>query len=208
VTSCSTFKEHLQWLELIFSWLSEAALKINANKSHFAVSEIEYLAYWNTRDGIQPVPKKDEAIQCIASLTTWKQVWSFIGLINYYWDMWPRRYPNPSSLTHLTSKDVPFQWTDIEQQAFNKMKATVCHKVLLSYPDFNKSLHIHTDASHYQLGTVISQENCPIAFYSHKLQPVQVWYTTTERELLSIVETLKEYWNILLGQQIVVHKDH
>jgi putative transposase len=59
VTSCSTFEEHdLQRLELVFSQLSEAGLKINANKSHFAVSEIEYLRYWITRNGIQPVPKK------------------------------------------------------------------------------------------------------------------------------------------------------
>ncbi len=58
-------------------------LKINANKSHFAVSEIEYLRYWITRNGIQPVPKKIKAIQHIAPLTTQKQV-SFIGLINYY----------------------------------------------------------------------------------------------------------------------------
>jgi hypothetical protein len=38
------------------------------------------------------------------------------------------------------------------------MKAIVCCKVLLLYPDFNKPFHIHTDASHYQLGTVISQD--------------------------------------------------
>jgi hypothetical protein len=107
--------------------------------------------------------------------------------------------------TRLTSKDVPFQWTDVEQQAFDKMKAIVCREVLLSYPDFNKPFHIHTDAS---LGAVISQDNRPIAFYSRKLQLAQVRYTTTERELLSIVETLKEFRNILLGQQIVVHTDH
>jgi hypothetical protein len=111
-------------------------------------------------------------------------------------------------LTHLTSKDVPFQWTDVEQQAFDKIKSVVCRKVLLSYPDFNKPFHIHTDASHYQLGAVISQDNRPIAFYSRKLQPAQVRYTTTERELLSIIETLKEFRNILLGQRIVVHTDH
>jgi hypothetical protein len=48
VMSCSTFEEHLQrWaLKLIFSWLSEAGLKVNANKSHFAVSEIAYLGNW------------------------------------------------------------------------------------------------------------------------------------------------------------------
>jgi hypothetical protein len=89
------------------------------------------------------------------------------------------------------------------------MRAIVCHEVFLSYPDFNKPFHIHTDASHYQLGAVISQNNCPIAFYSRKkLQPAQVRYTTTERELLLIVETLKEFRNILLGQQMVVHTDH
>jgi hypothetical protein len=76
---------------------------------------------------------------------------------------------------------------------FDKIKAIVCHEVLLLYPDFNKPFHIHTDASHYPLGAVISQDNHAIAFCSHKLQPAQVRYTTTERELLSIVETLKEF---------------
>jgi hypothetical protein len=107
--------------------------------------------------------------------------------------MWPRRSEFLAPLTCLTSKDVPFQWTDIKQQVFDKIKSIVCRKVLLSYPDFNKPFHIHTDASHYQLGAVVSQDNHPIAFYSHKLQLAQVRYTTTERELLLIIETLKEF---------------
>jgi hypothetical protein len=41
-----------------------------------------------------------------------------------------------------------------------------------------------------------------------KLQPAQIYYTTTKCELLSIVKTLKEFKNILLGQQIVVYTDH
>ena len=65
-----------------------------------------------------------------------------------------------------------------------------------------------TDASQLQFGAVISQDNRPIALYSRKLNPVQMRYTTTERELLSIVETLKEFHNILLGQKIIVYTDH
>ena len=64
------------------------------------------------------------------------------------------------------------------------------------------------DTSKVQLGAVISQDNKPIAFYGRKLNPVQVNYTTIERELLSIVETLKDFRNILLEQQIKVHTDH
>ena len=67
---------------------------------------------------------------------------------------------------------------------------------------------MHTDASHSQLGVVISQKNMPIAFYSRKIQLAQMRYTTTECELLSIVKTLKECKNILLRQQIVVCTDH
>jgi RNase H-like domain found in reverse transcriptase len=47
-----------------------------------------------------------------------------------------------------------------------------------------------------------------VAFYCRKLNLAQTQYTTTERELLSIVETLKELRNIVLGQQIIVHTDH
>ena len=74
--------------------------------------------------------------------------------------------------------------------------------------NFNKRFDIHTDASHTQLGAVISQNGKPIAFYSQKLNPTQTCYTTTKRELLAIVETLKEFRNILLGQKIWVYPDH
>ena len=66
VTSCSTFEEHLEWLEKVLSHLSEVRLKVNANKLHFAKFKIEYLGYWITRNGIQPLPKKVEALQNIA----------------------------------------------------------------------------------------------------------------------------------------------
>ena len=55
---------------------------------------------------------------------------------------------------------------------------------------------------------MVSQDNKPIAFFSRKLNKAQRNYTVTEKELLAIVETLKEFRNILLGQDITIYTDH
>ena len=61
----------------------------------------------------------------------------------------------------------------------------------MTYPDFILPFEVHTDASQVQFGACISQARKPVAFYNRKLNPAQTKYTTTEQELLSIVETLK-----------------
>ena len=81
-------------------------------------------------------------------------------------------------------------------------------ETLLHHPDFNKEFEIHTDASLRQIGAVITQDGKPIAFYSRKLSDGQHNCTTTEHELLAIVETLKEFCTILLGQKLKIFTDH
>ena len=78
----------------------------------------------------------------------------------------------------------------------------------MAYSDFNAPFEIHTGASKLQIGAVISQKGKPIAFYYRKMNSAQQNYTTTEKELLSIVATLKEFRNTLLGHQITVYTDH
>ena len=73
----------------------------------------------------------------------------------------------------LTSTNVRFEWTNVEQMAFDKIIQIFGCKTLLSYPDFDLPFEIHTNASQTQLGVVISQNNKPIAFYSRKRQPAQ-----------------------------------
>jgi len=108
--------------------------------------------------------------------------------------MWVRRSEILAPLATLTSKSVPWKWTEIHEKSFQLMKKIMSREVLLAYPQFDKPFIIHTDASHTQLGAVISQDDKPIAFYSRKLSPTQTRYTTTEREHLAIVETLKEFF--------------
>ncbi len=59
-----------------------------------------------------------------------------------------------------------------------------------------------------QLGSVITQGNRQIAFFSRKLSVMQTKYSVTKIELLAIVETLKEFQGMLWGQTIKVYTDH
>src|SRR5687768_7036015 len=203
------FDKHLVQLREALTQLSEAGLKINASKILFCQTELEYLGYWITRNGIQPVTKKAETIQKLKVPTNVKQLQRFIGMINYYCDIWPQHLHILAPLTALTSAKVKWNWTVEHQTAFDEMKRVMIRETLLAYPKFKLLFHIHTDATSLtQLGACISQDGKPIAFYSRMLNPAQTRYTTTERELLSIVEVLKEFRNILLGLEIHVHTDH
>jgi hypothetical protein len=104
----------------------------------------------------------------------------------------------------MTSAKVKWSWDPIHANCFEIMKKKIARETLLTYKPFE----IHTEASKVPLGACISQVGRPIAFYSRKLKPAQTKYTTTERELLSMVETMKEFRNILLGHDIQVHTDH
>ncbi len=81
-------------------------------------------------------------------------------------------------------------------------KLPFAKEIVLAYPDFTKPFDIYTDASTKQLGSVITQDNRPISFFSRKLSGAQSKYTVTVLELLAIVETLKEFNGMLWGQRI------
>jgi hypothetical protein len=81
-------------------------------------------------------------------------------------------------------------------------------QVLLAFPDFSTPFYIYTDASDYQLGIVIVQNSRSLAFFSHKLMQTQCGYTVSERELLVIIETLREFHNMLYGMKLIIHTDY
>eukprot|EP00804_Cyclotella_cryptica_P014632 CCRYP_012682-RA/>CCRYP_012682-RA protein AED:0.35 eAED:0.34 QI:0/-1/0/1/-1/1/1/0/372 len=106
------------------------------------------------------------------------------------------------------TKKRPWYWDEVHQIAFDNVKAAIAKDVVLAYPDFSKEFEIYTDASSKQLGSVVTQGNRPLAFFSRKLSVTQQKYSATKIELLAIVETLKEFKGILWGQQIKVYTDH
>ncbi len=217
----ASLEDHLEKLRLVLTRLQDAGLKINADKSKFCAHETEYLGYVLTRDGIKPQINKVQAILALKPPTNVKELRRFLGMVQYYRDLWARRSEMLAPLTDLVgecgqtkvtrakgTKKVPWHWDEVHQKAFDAVKTTIAKDVVLAYPDYSKVFEVYTDASSTQLGSVITQSNRPLAFFSRKLSETQRKYSVTEIELLAIVETLKEFKGMLWGQQLVVYTDH
>ena len=78
--------------------------------------------------------------------------------------MWPSQSHMLAPLTKLISNEDKIKWMKFKQDAFDEINRIVARDTLLTYPDFNETFNIHTDASAFQLGSVISQKDKPIAF--------------------------------------------
>ena len=147
-------------------------MKCNPLKCDWAVQETDFLGHWMTPTSFKPMRSKVDAILKMGRPTNVTQVRSFVGAVNFYRSLWPRRAHVLAPLTELTG-DVPFRWEERHEKAFLEMKAILVSDCLNVYPDYNLPFEIYVDASDYQLGPVIIQEGKPVAYFSKKLDPAQ-----------------------------------
>lgn len=60
-------------------------------------------------------------------------------------------------LTQLLQKNM-FAWNDLATKAFDKLKRVMVSLPVLPLPDFTKTFIIETDASNFELGAVLMQD--------------------------------------------------
>jgi hypothetical protein len=205
-------EEHAQKLRKIFERLEQANFKIQPEKCIFATDTVEYLGHICTPFGIRPDPKKIQAIVEYPVPKTVKDIRSFIGLAGYY-----RRHvlnfaKFAQPLTNLTKKNVPFNWTEEQQKAFEELKRILSTEPLLIYPDFSQPFIVACDASTKALGAVLSQirdgEEKPVAYCSRQLNSAEMKYSVTKLELLAFLFATKQFRCYLYGHIFTVYIDH
>ena len=113
-----SFKDHLWDLDTVLDKIEMAGLKINATKLNFAAHELEYLGYWISQEGIQPLASKVEAIKKMTTPKNRRALRIFIGVINYYC----KRSELLAPLTSLTSAKCKWDYTDKHQKALGAIK--------------------------------------------------------------------------------------
>ncbi|CAB5185100.1 unnamed protein product [Rhizophagus irregularis] len=207
------FEEHIEHVNKVLNKLRENNLIVKLKKCKFGERNIEFLGHIVGRDGLKPNEKKVEKIKEIKIPETVKEVRSFLGLCSYYRRFIKNFARIAKPLYHLVKKDVPFKWTEEQQEAFEELKRRLMEKPVLDYPDFEKEFILITDASGEGLGAVLSQKNKEnkefvIAYASRSLIGAEKNYPITELECLAIFWGIKHFHKFLAGRKFTVITDH
>jgi hypothetical protein len=212
----STFEEHVSRLLRVLDKLKRANLTVNFEKCRFFRSELKYLGYVVDARGLRTDPEKVQAILNFPVPTSKKELKRFLGTATWYRRFVPNFSTVAGPLNKLTSngkKAPPFQWTPEADAAFNALKDCLVSAPVLSCPAYDKAFEVHTDASNYGIGAMLTQtldgKEHPIAYMSRSLTSAEKNYSITERETLAALAAL-EHWRCYLenGHTFTVYTDH
>lgn len=220
-------EDHAKNLEETFGFLQKAGLKIKLSKCSFATEKVNYLGHVVSKDGVAPDPGKLSAVDKFPAPKNADQVRSFLGLASYYRRFIENFAEKAHAMSMLTRKTVAWQWGPAEQSAFDCVKKCLVTSPVLGYPDFTRAFIVHTDASGYGIGAVLSQmqsklvnprpteespddsnEETVIAYTSRHLSDSQIKWSTTEKEAFAIIHSVKTFYHYLYGTKFTIVTDH
>lgn len=205
-------KDSIRDLRLILQRLKDNDLHLKLSKCVFGVDEVDYLGHVVGKDGLKVDPKKVKAVRDWPEPDDLGKLRSFLGLVGYYRKFVPGLARISAPLTELIKKNVPWSWTDRHREAFNQLKEALTTAPVLAIPQFGQPYVIYTDASDFAVGAVLLQDQGdglrPCAYYSRKLRPAEKNYSVGDKELLAIIDALREYSVYVQGVPTKLYTDH
>ena len=149
--------------------------------------------------GCRPLPEKIEATASFPRPASIKQLQEFLGTCNYY-RSYVRRFAEVS-LPLTGAWLVPLSHWGEREVAFNRLKLSLAETTLLHHPVSGAKLSLHTDSSAAAVGAVLQQQVHgqlqPLAFFSKKLNPAQLNYSTIHLNLVGPLSISSGYTFLL-----------
>jgi hypothetical protein len=118
VLGYGTFQMHLANVIEVLTQLRSVGMQVNPDKCMWLQMSVTYLGFIITRDGIKPQPEKYQGILNTVQLKTQRDVRRFVGMINFYHNLYPKRVETLAPLTQLCGHKQKFTWEAEHKQAF------------------------------------------------------------------------------------------
>ena len=228
LTTSRSEVEHFSHLEKLFDALIENHMKLGPDKCHFFKTEVNYLGFVLSREGVIPAIDKTKVIREYPPPSTRKQILQFCGLGNYY-RKWIKNFSLLSQqMTALCKKNSG--WTGGELPptalaAFRQLQYCLTHAPILRFADYDEPFHLSVDASTGTwsekkpitlggLGAVLTQFNKNtgqeqvIAYASRGLLKHEASYPPILLEALACKFGCKTFDHILRGRRFFLYTDH
>ena len=205
-------EQHLEHLKALFEKFRAVGLQLSPRKCIFGRKKIKFLGMILTQQGIAPDPDKVKGIKEAPRPNNLKMLRRFLGATN-----WFRRYIKDygiiaKPLYELTRKNSPFEWTQIHESAYERLKSILSEDLILSYPEWDKEMYVFSDASGTGIGGGIFQkfENGfrPLGYCGRALTAVEKGLSISLQEALAAVYTIKQFETYLKYKKFVLVTDH
>ena len=209
-----TNEDHLKSLEEVLKQLTKAGLRACLKKCKFIQPSVEYLGYKIDKHGLHPLPDRVEAIHNAPAPQNISELKSYLGLLTYYGKFLPNLSTVLFSLYRLLRKDVPWRWTEEEEDTeFRQSKELLTSPSLLAHYDSMLPLSLACDASAYGIGAVLAHVGSdgterPLGYVSQTLTRAKRNYSQLQKERLSCVFGVKKFHNYLFGRSFELITDH
>ena len=195
--------------------MKEEDLHLKLAKCTFDQTKVEYLGLVVRNGEVLMDPTKLKVVEQWEPSKSVKAIRSFIGFCNFYQKFIPNFSALARPLLDLTKKGVSFYWGKEQDDAFIKLKETFLAAPVIKMPDTTKPFFVMTDTSLTTSGRILMQKDSnrdlhPCAYHSATFSPAERNYDIYDRELLAIIQALKEWQHYLTRTKhlVTVIMDH
>ncbi|CEP09032.1 hypothetical protein, partial, partial [Parasitella parasitica] len=203
-----TLEDHKKDVERFLERLDRYNLKINPKKCQWFQEEVKFLGFLVSSEGIRSNPDKVKVVKDWQPPVNKKGLLRFLGFAVFYHRFIDSLSTKAKPLYDLLKKDTEYVWSKEAQQAFDRIKQELVSLPTLAYPNPRLPYDLHCDASDVGLGACVVQQGRPIAYASRTLNSAECNYTTTEKECLAVVWSLKQFHPYLYGSKFTIYTDH
>ena len=198
-------------IQKVFDAFKKNNMTISPTKGKFMQTQIDFLGYNISQNGIQPIDKNIKKIVAFELPKTRKQLKSFLATCSFYRALIANYSEIAGCLEQMTSEKRPFIWNEKTKQHFNMLQQKFLDRPIAMQPDFNKKFFLITDASKNAIAGYLAQYYDktlkPVAFFSKALSNTQMKYPAIKLELFAIVESVKHFREFLFDEFTIL-TDH